>query len=103
MIQKQEIIMAALNGKSQRAIAREFGIGRNTVRRYIKQYYASREKLIATNPQSEDFPLIIQQVVEKPKYDTSSRSKTKLTPEVMHKIQMYLEQNHEKREHGIHK
>lgn len=103
LIQKQEIIMAALNGKSQRAIAREFGIGRNTIRRYIKQYYASREKLIAMDPGSEDIPLIIQQVVEKPKYDTSSRSKTKLTPEVMHKIQMYLDQNQEKRERGMHK
>ena len=103
LIQKQEIIMAALNGKSQRAIAREFRIGRNTIRRYMKQYYDSREKLLASGTKPEDVPLLIQQVVEKPKYDTSSRTKTKLTNEVMQKIQMYLNQNQEKREHGMHK
>ena len=95
--------MAALNGKSQRAIAREFRIGRNTIRRYMKQYYDSREKLLASGTKPEDVPLLIQQVVEKPKYDTSSRTKTKLTNEVMQKIQMYLNQNQEKREHGMYK
>lgn len=95
--------MAALNGKSQRQIAKEYGIGRNTIRRYMKQYYASREALLSNTSNPQDVPTLIEAVVEKPKYNTSSRKKTKLTPEVLQLIQKYLDENKNKYERGMHK
>ena len=88
--------MAALNGKSQRQIAKEYRIGRNTIRRYMKQYYASREALLSNTSNPQDVPTLIEAVVEKPKYNTSSRKKTKLTPEVLQLIQKYLDENKNK-------
>ena len=95
--------MAALNGKSQRQIAKEYRIGRNTIRRYMKQYYASREALLSNTSNPQDVPTLIEAVVEKPKYNTSSRKKTKLTPEVLQLIQKYLDENKNKCERGMHK
>ena len=51
--------MAALNGKSQRQIAKEYRIGRNTIRRYMKQYYASREALLSNTSNPQDVPTLI--------------------------------------------
>lgn len=45
--QKQKIIIGAyIEGKSQRAIAREVGIDRKTVRKYIRSYEEQRQKLL---------------------------------------------------------
>jgi IS30 family transposase len=47
--QKQKIIIAYHNKqKSQRAIAREVGLNRRTVARYIKDYDQKRAELMAT-------------------------------------------------------
>lgn len=100
---KQDILIKFFReGMSQRAIAREVGMDRKTVRRYIKDY---EEKLqeIEHSMEEMDKGELIQSLVESPKYDTSSRVKRKLTDEVEGKIRGFLEENKIKRQGGLHK
>jgi len=54
MVQKQKIIIEVLQkGKSERRVARELGISRNTVKKYLKEYEQALKKL-----QTEDSEVI---------------------------------------------
>ena len=91
--QKQKIIIAYHNKqKSQRAIAREVGLNRRTVARYIKDYDQKRAQLMARadNSQKEE---LTADIIQEPIYDTSSRKKVKLTEEILTRIRFYLQQN----------
>ncbi len=100
LLDKQKIILKHYHdGKSQRAIRRETGICRKTIRKYIKEYESNRAKILDEGGLSIREELI-QNIVEKPSYDSSNRQKTKLTPEIIEKIQYYLDQNRHKRETG---
>ncbi|WP_159426242.1 helix-turn-helix domain-containing protein [Desulfolucanica intricata] len=47
MTHKQQIIISAYReGKSQRAIARETGVDRKTIRKYLQKYEAKRKSII---------------------------------------------------------
>ncbi len=92
--EKQQIILKHYHeGKSQRAISRETGICRKTIRDYIRNYEGKRAKLIEDNDPEANHELI-SSIVEKPSYDTSSRGKIKLTEEVINEIKYHLEANH---------
>ncbi|MCG8485525.1 MAG: IS21 family transposase [Clostridia bacterium] len=100
--QKQEIILAAYReGKSQRAIARETGIDRKTIRKYIKEYESNRQELIQSK--GNDVEEIIENIVEKPKYNTQNRKKIKLTEEVRERIIFYLDENEKRKKKGQYK
>ena len=74
LLDKQKIILKHHHdGKSQRAIHRETGISRKTIRKYIKEYESKKAALIDSRniPDGE----LIQSIVEKPTYDSSSRKK----------------------------
>lgn len=46
--QKQEIIIAAfLEGKSQRQIAKDTGVDRKTIRKYVGKYSEARSSLLS--------------------------------------------------------
>ncbi|MGB9856478.1 MAG: helix-turn-helix domain-containing protein [Caldisericum exile] len=97
---KQKIIIASfLEGKSKREIARETGIDRKTIRKYIKQYEEKRRELInikeINNPQE-----LIDSIVEAPKYNSLNRNKRKLTEEIIRRIKYYLEENEQKKKLG---
>lgn len=100
LLDKQKIILKHYHdGKSQRAIQRETGISRKTIRKYIKEYEVTKAKLLEegeTGCKEE----LIQSIVEKPGYNSSNRKKTKLTPAMLEKIEHYLEENRHKRETG---
>jgi transposase len=99
LLDKQKIILKHYHeGKSQRAIQRETGISRKTIRKYIKKYEAKRATLLKDGSISEEE--LIQSIVEKPAYDSSNRKKTKLTGEIIEKIKYYLRENEEKRAIG---
>ncbi|GAH83269.1 unnamed protein product, partial [marine sediment metagenome] len=99
MIDKQKIIISYYReGKTQRQIARETGINRKTIRRYLAQYEKNKNILIGSK--GGDNSELIADIVEKPKYDTSSRYKVKLTDEIISRIGFYLKQNEEKRATG---
>ena len=85
LLDKQKIILKHHHDrKSQRAIHRETGISRKTIRKYIKEYESKKAALFDSRniPDGE----LIQSIVEKPTYDSSSRKKTKLTPQIIERI-----------------
>ncbi|WP_286680726.1 hypothetical protein [Tepidanaerobacter sp. EBM-49] len=102
LYQKQEIIIAAfLEGKSQRQIAKDTGIDRKTIRKYVGKYLEARNSL--TNSDGNellDERELIDDIVQTPKYDISNRKKYKLTDEIIEKIKFYLNENEKKRAIG---
>ena len=100
MIKKQKIIIAYHNkNKSQRTIARDLGLNRRTVARYLKDYEMKRTQLLADEDNSPKEELI-GDIVEAPSYDISSRKKVKLTEEMMNRIRFYLQENEQKKKEG---
>lgn len=77
--QKQQIIISAFrDGKSLRAIARDTGIDRGTITKYVRNYEDKRRQLLEQND-TVDIKELTDCIVEKPKYDSSNRGKRKLT------------------------
>lgn len=100
LIQKQKIILSYyLEGISQRQIARELGIHRETVSSYIKEYEAARQKLITGGIEISEKELI-DKIVESPKYKADNRQKRKLSDEIIEKIEGYLKENEYKKQIG---
>lgn len=98
---KQQIIISAYwEGKSQRAIARETGIDRKTIRAYLRKYEVKRKKLLAEGKNESDIRELIDDLVEKPKYNTQNRKKRKLTDEIIAKIKEHLRENEIKKSKG---
>ena len=100
LIEKQKIIITYLRkGKSQRQIARQMGLNRRTIAKYVKDYERKKAKLTDSQENSNKEELIAD-IVENPRYDTSSRKKVKLTDEIKDKIKFYLKENETKRSEG---
>ncbi|QXE17517.1 IS21 family transposase [Clostridium sp. 001] len=99
LLQKQKIILKHIEGMSNRAIARELHISKDTVNKYIKEYQNQKSELLQTNPEMDPSELI-QAIVEKPKYNSDGRRPTKVTPEMMEEIEALLELNRKKRAEG---
>lgn len=100
---KQNILIKYFReGLSQRAIAREVGMDRKTVKRYIEEYESKLQEIENSNGEIDKGELI-QNLVDSPKYDTSNRVKRKLTDEIEEKIKNFLEENRIKRQGGLHK
>lgn len=100
--QKAEILMKYFrDNMSQRAISKEMKVSRTTVRKYIRNYEAKLEVIddltrcgvghnsLALNLASE--------MVSEPKYDTSNRTRVKLTDEIIEKIEELLRVNERNR------
>lgn len=101
--QKQEIVLMYFReGMSQRAIAREVGIDRKTVSRYIKDYETKIKDMEQANDILEKGEFI-QSIVEAPKYKTTNRIKRKLTEEIEERIIEFLQENKEKERGGLRK
>lgn len=100
--EKQHIIISAhLNGKSQRYIARETGIDRKTISKYVKDYESTRQEILNFDGGIEDIRELQGTIVERPKYKCTN--KKKLTDEIINKIKGYIEENQQKRHAGRHK
>ena len=99
LIDKQKIILMHTNeGKSQRQISRELKIDRKTVRRYFQEY--EQKKNILLDEKAKDSSLLIEDICQEPKYDSSSRKKVKLTDEMIEEIKHHLDENQIKRATG---
>ncbi len=95
MYTKQEIILRNYrDGFSQRQIAKDLGISRKTVAKYISQY-----NLILKSVTTASRALAIC-LSEPPVYNSKPRSKIRLTREVQSAIDVLLEQNKKRRESG---
>ena len=98
--QKAEILLKYFReGESQREISRTLGISRKTVRKYIKEFEEKLQKL-GSESDEKKILLLIEEMVSKPKYDTSKRKKVKLTDEVIEIIDKCLEENEKKKLSG---
>ena len=102
LVVKQRIILAHIDGMSNRAIANILHMSKDTVNKYVNEYKAKREELLALHPDM-DASEIIQAFVEKPVYDTSNRVPSKITPELLEEIEKILEANRNKRLTGMQK
>ncbi len=99
MKEKQEIITRYFNkGESQRKIARKMGIHRITVKSYVEQYTNSVKRLLESGEAEKGE--IIDEIIKKPKYDSSTRKRQKVTEEIEEKIKDYLKLNRQKRSDG---
>lgn len=100
LYQKQQIIISGfLEGKSQRRIAKEQGIDRGTVAKYIREYEEALKELSKGDFERNKLD-IINNIVETPKYNSENRYKRKLTDEVIEKIEQHLKDNERKRQIG---
>ncbi len=91
MVQRQDIISMYEATGSIRAVSRELGMSRKTVKAYVNEYVAARAKgdeVLAAYLRSE------------PRYKTPLREKTALTQPVRELIDSYLAANDEKRRRG---
>ncbi|HBY20852.1 MAG: hypothetical protein A2Y24_06435 [Clostridiales bacterium GWE2_32_10] len=91
-----------VEGKSKRQLAREYGISKNTVKKYIADFEDSKNKLITEGvdvPQDK----LIEIMVEKPKYDSSNRTSRVMTGEIIDKLKEFIAENERKVSMGIKK
>lgn len=98
-MQKQKIILKHIDGTSNREIAKEFHMSKDTVNKYVNEYEKKKKELIQSNPDIDRTELI-HDIVEKPKYDSSNRKPVKVTDEVIKIIEDCLEANRKKRAAG---
>jgi DNA-binding Lrp family transcriptional regulator len=106
--QKADILMKYFReNKSQRAIARELGISRTTVQKYIKDFKTKHEKLMELKQDKDGNKIkilaLIEEMASKPKYDTSSRTRVKLTEEIIDEIDKLIAKNEKNKLLGRHK
>lgn len=99
MLQKQKIILKHIDGMTNRAIAREMHMSKDTVNKYVNEYQRQRSALLQTNPEMDQSELI-QAIIEKPKYNSEGRKPIKVTPEMVEAIEELLELNRQKRAEG---
>ncbi|MDW6157057.1 helix-turn-helix domain-containing protein, partial [Klebsiella pneumoniae] len=100
---KQEIILLHVReGYSQRKIARLVGVNRETVGKYIREYETRKNKLLSED-KNADTGELVQEIVEAPRYKKRDSKKRKLSKEILHRIQMHLEENVQKKQQGLRK
>ena len=87
LMTKNEIISLLRQGCNESEIARKTKFSRTTVRKWVKTYKVTLEKSPADKGKLEDF------LCEKPKYDSSNRSKRKLSKPMMDYIDNCLKDN----------
>jgi transposase/transposase-like protein len=98
MGQKLEVLrMFFVEGKSMHQIASELHMSRNTIRKYIRGFTDSKKELIETGASKFE---LIENMVEAPKYDSSSRRATVLTDEIKVILISYIKENEFKKKNG---
>lgn len=96
--QKIEILrMYFIEGKAKKQIARDLNISKNTVKAYINDFLTSKKELISSGVSKYE---LIENMIDKPKYDSSSRCPRVMTDEVKEIIRNFLKDNDIKRNTG---
>ena len=89
--EKSQIIRFHIEGKSNRWIAKTLHIDRGTVGKYVSEYDAIQNALISTSKDdSERVRTLAEKILAKPKYDSSTRTNKKLTPELSARLDEIL-------------
>lgn len=98
--QKQQIIVRHLNGESNRQIAADLHISKNTVNKYVQEYDQKRAEILARAPDTEQ-EQILQDFMDEPSYDARSRMPVKVTPELTAAVEECLRINAERLASGM--
>ena len=99
--QKQRIILKHLEGMSNRSIARELHMSKDTVNKYVAEYEKQKSELLLLNPEADPEELI-QAIVEKPKYNSDNREPKRVTLEMIKAVEC-IELNEWRRANGMSK
>lgn len=102
LTQKQRIILRHLDGVSNRSIATEMHISKDTVNKYVNEYEQQRSRILSENPNADPKELI-RGIVEKPRYNSCNRGRTKVTAEMIKEIENCLKINEQRRASGMSK
>lgn len=89
LLEKSTIISLKQKGHSNRVVARMQGINRETVGRYWNEYLTQQARL--TDP-NVNIPGVQEEIVEKPKYNSSSRVPKKYTKAIDCRLDQILEE-----------
>lgn len=100
--QKQRIILSHINGMSNRSIAAELHMSKDTVNKYVNEYEQEKSQLVLMNPEV-DTEELIQSIVERPKYNSENREPVKVTQEMRDAIEECLKINENRRANGMSK
>lgn len=94
---KQKVLIAFhQHHKSQRQIAKELNMSRNTVKKYIEENFAARQQ------DTRDLPVTYNYVTP-PAYKKRKGKKVALTNTVMKRLRQMMKQNEQKRAQNMHK
>ncbi len=93
---KEKILDLHFNeNMSQRDIAKELQVSRNTIRKYIRQYIDISNEIKVTEDKVKK-NILKDRLNDEPRYDVSSRSPSKLTSDIASLIDSMLEENKKK-------
>ena len=98
LMDKSRIIGLHIKGKKNRQIAREMGISRTTVNKYVAEYEALQSELMACDPtDTDEVRRITDRITAEPSYDASSRGWRKWNAEMDALLDEILAAEEEKR------
>ena len=89
--------MYFVEGIPKKKIARDLNISKNTVKTYINEFLESKKELIASGISKYE---LIENMIEKPKYNSSNRSPRVMTDEIKEIIRGFIKDNEAKRNTG---
>lgn len=103
MRKKQKIVLEHFrDGETKSEIARRLNLNWRTVDKYISEYQLALEKVqVATS--EKELPLLISSIVERPRYDISTRKKRKINAEIIKEVTECLSENEKKKKLRQHK
>ena len=99
LVEKQSIIIKHREGISNRQIALDLGIDKNTVNSYVNKYEEDMRRLFDEHPDM-DKEVLAPSIIEKPKYNTENRTISDESQKALAVIEECLADNAVKRETG---
>ena len=97
---QQMILLYHREGRSIRSISRELGIHRSTVTSYVRKFEELRNFQNSEEGQGTKLDALARELSKPPEYDSSTRTKRKLTESIIRCLDEYISVNAEKRSSG---